>query len=193
MSAVLAVLVLAFEAAAQLHAIPVTDPALVYQFEGYRVLPPPGKNWFEMQRNGQQALFGKKIDSPTHSFVATATSGLIEETFDTREKFQEYVTRQRTADLDSSRFRTIEFAATVDQSFAAWCIRYRLKRADRDAVLARARALLVEDSGLSCLHPEKKTLLVDVGYSERGRSAELSADLRNEGEQFMRSLEFIRP
>jgi hypothetical protein len=181
------------DAIAQLHAIPVTDPAKVYELEGYRVLPPPGNNWFEMRRDRQQALFGKKITSQTHSFVATATSGLIDEKFATREQFQEYVNKMRTADIDPKRYRVIEFETRLDDSYAAWCVRYRFKRADRDAVLSRNRTLLLEDFGVACLHPENRELVVDVGYSERGRAAELSADLRAEGERFMRGLEFIRP
>jgi hypothetical protein len=183
----------ASNAIAQLHAVPITDPGPVYILDGYQVLPPPGKNWFELQRDRQQALFGKKIDSPTHSFVATATSGPINEKFQTREQFQDYVKKMRTVEPDAARYRAIEFEATMDETFGAWCIRYRFKRADRDAVLSRNRTLLLEDFGVTCLHPEKKDLLVDVGYSERGRPAELSAELRKEGESFMRSLEFLRP
>ena len=68
------------------------------------------------------------------------------------------------------------------------------QRIKRNAVLARNRTLLAEDFGVTCLHPEKRDLVVDVGYSERGRTAELgtelSAALRKEGESFMRSLKF---
>jgi hypothetical protein len=185
------------ETAAQMHAVPITATTKAYAMEGYRVLPPPGKNWFEMQRNRELALFGKRLDSPTHSFGATATSGLIDDKFETREKFQDYVNKLRTAELDAKRFRVIEFESAVDDTFPAWCVRYRLKHTDRDAALARNRTLLAEDIGITCLHPDKKNLIVDVGYSERGRSAELgaelSAELRKEGERFMRGLEFIRP
>src|SRR5208282_1291585 len=76
---VLAMSWLAGNAGAQLQAFPITDSAAVYELEGYSVLPPQGKNWFELRRDKQQALFGKKIESPTHSFVATATSDLISE------------------------------------------------------------------------------------------------------------------
>jgi hypothetical protein len=190
---ILGAALLAGAAQAQLHAVPVTDATPVYVLDGYRVLPPPGKYWFEMQRDRQQALFGKKLDSPTHSFVATATSGLINEKFETREQFQEYVNKMRTAELDTARFRVIEFESTADNSFATWCVRYRFKRADRDAVLSRNKTLLLEDFGVACLHPARRDLMVDVGYSERGRPAELNPELRKEGESFMRSLEFIRP
>jgi hypothetical protein len=147
-----------------------------------------------MQRDRQQVLFGKKVDSPTHSFGATATSDLIREKFETREQFQEYVNKLRTADFDPLRFKVIEFESAVDTNYPAWCVRYRLKHTDRNAVLARNRTLLVEDFGITCLHPDKKDLVVDVGYSERGRAAELkselSVDLRKEGESFMRTLKF---
>ena len=195
--ALLSAAMLAGEAAAQMHAVPITETTKAYAMDGYRVQPPPGKNWFEMQRNRELALFGKRLDSTTHSFGATAISGLIDDKFETREKFQEYVNKLRTAELDAKRFRVIEFESAVDDTFPAWCVRYRLKHTDRDAALARNRTLLTEDIGVTCLHPNKSNLIVDVGYSERGRPAELSAEpsaeLRKEGERFMRSLEFIRP
>jgi hypothetical protein len=82
----------------------------------------------------------------------------------------------------------------MDSTYPAWCVRYRLKHTDSNAVLSRNRTLLVEDFGVTCLHPDKQELIVDVGYSERGRAAEmaseLSAGLRKEGESFMRSLKF---
>ena len=147
-----------------------------------------------MQRDRQQVLFGKRVDSPTHSFGATATSDLIIDKFETREQFQEYVNKLRTADFDATRFKVIEFESSVDATFPEWCVRYHLKHTDRNAVLARNRTLLVEDFGITCLHPDKKDLVVDVGYSERGRAAELkselSAGMRKEGETFVRSLKF---
>ena len=149
--AMLSIALFAGEVGAQLHAVPITDPGKVYLLDGYRVQPPPGKSWFEMQRDRQQVLFGKKIDSPTHSFVATATSGLVDEKFATREQFQEYVNKMRTAEVDAKRFKVIEFDSAVDNNYAAWCIRYRFKRADRDAVLSRNRTLLMEDFGVACL------------------------------------------
>jgi hypothetical protein len=187
-------LLLAGAASAQLHAVPITDATGVYEFDGYSVLPPPGKSWFEMQRDKQQALFGKKLESPTHSFGATATSGLVSEKFESRDKFQEYVNRLRTADFDPARFKVIEFESAPDDSQSAWCVRYRLKHTDRNAVLARNRSLLVEDFGITCLHPQRNDLVIDIGYSERGRPAELgkdlSAQLRKEGESFMHTLKF---
>ena len=181
---------LAGGAAAQTHAVPTTGITTAYVLEGYSVLPPPGKNWFEMGRDKQHVLFGKKIESRTHSFAATATSGLIDEKFETREQFQNYVNKVRVADLGSERFKMLEFSSDFDPAFPAWCVRYRAKTQDRAAPFAIGRALLLEHIGITCLHPAMPDLVVDVGYSERGRPAEISAELREEGESFMRSLKF---
>src|SRR5437868_254881 len=88
-ASLVAALICSNTASAQLHAVPVTDPPLLYELDGFSVLPPAAKGWFEMQRDKQQALFGKKIESPTHSFGAAATSDVINDKFETREKFQE--------------------------------------------------------------------------------------------------------
>ena len=181
---------LAGGAAAQTHAVPTTGITTAYALDGYSVLPPPGKNWFEMGRDKEQVLFGKKIESRTHAFAATATSGPIDEKFETREQFQNYVNKVRVADLGSERYKMLEFSSDFDPAFPAWCVRYRAKTQDRAAPFAIGRALLLEHVGVTCRHPTIPDLVVDVGYSERGRPAEISAELREEGESFMRSLKF---
>ena len=128
------------------------------------------------------------------SFASTATSGGLPEKFENREQFQEYVNKMRTVEIDPRRFKIVEFDSRIDDSHKAWCVRYHLKHTDNDAVLARNRSLIVEDFGIACLHPDRNNLIVDVGYSERGRAAELgkelSIQLRQEGESFVRSLKF---
>ena len=188
--ALFAALVLADAAGAQMHAIPV-DPTRLYQLDGYSVVPPPGRSWFEMSRDRQQVLFGKRIESRTHSFAATATSGGIKDKFETRDQFHAYVNQMRVADLGSDRYKVIEFSSDFDPAFPAWCVRYRSKTEDRGAPYALGKMLLVEHFGVTCLHPTEADLVVDIGYSERGRPAETSAELRAEGETFMRSLKFI--
>ena len=184
---VITALSLAGSAGAHTHAIP-TEVTKIYELEGYSVLAPPGKNWFEMGRDRQQVLFGKKIESRTHSFAATATSGLIGDKFETREQFQAYVNQMRVVDLGADRYKVIEFSSDFDPAFPAWCVRYRSKTHDRAAPYSLGRVLLLEHIGVACLHPTIADLVVDVGYSERGRPAEISAELRAEGESFMRSL-----
>jgi hypothetical protein len=186
----LALAVFVVDARAQRYAKPVTAPDSVYEMDGYTVLPPPGKNWFELERDKRYAYFGKKLDSRTHSFIAIALSARMRENFDKPEDFRDYVS-QMLALGSNERNAVIEIRAEPDGPPERYCIRHYTKAEDRKAAFAGSRALLVETIGVSCLHPDNRALSVDVSYTERGYPAETSADLRAEGESFVRSLKFI--
>jgi hypothetical protein len=174
---------------AQLHAIPLTGPDVVYAMEGYSVLAPPGKNWFELKRDGRNVYFGKKIASRTHAFIATAMSGLITEKFEKPEEFRDYVSRMLPLRGDE-RHTVIENLVELDQAAGRFCVRHHTKAEDRDALYARGKMLLAETIGVSCLHPDSPGLSISVSYTERGYPQEASAALRAEGESFVRSLRF---
>ena len=186
----LALAVFVVDARAQRYAKPVTAPDSVYVMDGYTVLPPPGKNWFELERDKRYAYFGKKLDSRTHSFIAIALSARMREKFDKPEDFRDYVSQMLALGTDE-RNAVIEIRAEPDGSPEQYCIRYSTKAEDRKALFAGGRALLVETVGVSCLHPDNRALSVDISYTERGYPAETSAELRAEGESFVRSLKFI--
>ena len=100
----------------QVHSKPVTDSTVLYELEGYTVLPPPGKNWFEMRRDRRQALFGKKIESPTHSFAAAAVSATLGQKFENRTEFEAYVRNLKAQDVDSARYRLVEYVAEPENA-----------------------------------------------------------------------------
>ena len=178
------------DAGAQLYAKPVTAPEVIYEMDGYSVLPPPGKNWFELERDQRYAYFGKKLESRTHSFIAIALSAPMREKFERPEEFRDYVSKMLALASDE-RNAVIESRAELDDPPERFCVKYSTKAEDRKAVYAGGRALLVETIGMSCLHPDNRALSVDVSYTERGYPAETSTALRAEGESFVRSLKFI--
>ena len=180
---------LASDVGAQLHAIPLTGPDVVYAMEGYSVLAPPGKNWFELKRDDRNVYFGKKIASRTHAFIATAMSGLIAEKFKKPEEFRDYVSKMLPLRGDE-RHTVIENLVELDQAAGRFCVRHYTKAEDRDALYARGKTLLAETIGVSCLHPDNPGLSISVSYTERGYPQEASAALRAEGESFVRSLKF---
>lgn len=185
----LATALLACDAGAQLHAIPIPEPGVVYEMEGYSVISPRGKNWFELKRDGRNVYFGKKIASRTHAFIATAMSGLIAEKFEKPEEFRDYVSRMLPLRGDE-RHTVIENLVELDQAAGRFCVRHRTKAEDRDALYARGKTLLAETTGVSCLHPNSPGLSISVSYTERGYPQEASAALQAEGESFVRSLKF---
>jgi hypothetical protein len=186
----LVIAVSAGDAGAQLYAKPVTAPEVIYEMDGYSVLPPPGKNWFELERDQKYAYFGKKLESRTHSFIAMALSAPMREKFEKPEEFRDYVSKMLALTSDE-RNAVIESGAALDGPPERFCVRHYTKAVDRKAVYAAGRALLVETIGVSCLHPDNRALSVDVSYTERGDPAETNLELRAEGESFVRSLKFI--
>ncbi len=186
---VLASAMLAGAAQAQLRAVPITVPDLLYELDGYSVLAPQGIGWFELKRDKQTVLFGKKIASRTHAVIATAMSTQITEKFEQPEDFLEYMSRM-PFEADARRNRMIENRLELDASIGRFCVRLYARAIDRGAVNAEGRPLLLETYGVSCLHPADPTLVVSVSYSERGLLAETNAELRAQGESFVGSLKF---
>jgi hypothetical protein len=177
-------------ASAQLYANPVTDRERPYQLNGYTVLPPPGSGWFEMKKDRDFVYFGKRLVSPTHSFIAIALSAPVGESFSSADLFREHVARQLSENTGDARSKVTVASVEVDAGAGPFCVRYRTTADDRGAANARGRSLLVETVGLSCLHTERRDLAVDVSYTERGLPGETGSRLRDEGESFIRSLKF---
>lgn len=176
-------------ACAQMRAAPITAPGVAYELKGYSVLPPQGKDWFELRRDPQAVFFGKKIASRTHAFIATAMSAPITDKFDTPEQFRDYIGRVLPL-RGAGRHRVTENRVEVDDRLGRFCVKYHVKSEDRDAPYAKGKTLLAETFGITCLHPENANLNINVSYTERGNPAETSAELRAEGESFVRSLKF---
>jgi hypothetical protein len=173
----------------RLRAKPVTGPMRV-EFSDYSVLAPEGQGWFELLRDERRVIFGKRVVSPTHAMIATATAELHGQKFDGPEAFRAYLA-MNPLDAREKRNVVLEHDVQLDASVGASCARIYTLAEDRDAVHARGAALLLETFGVSCLHPEKPATIIHVSYSERGLASEASVELRHEGEQFVRSLTFV--
>lgn len=188
--ALLTLAVAAGDVRPQLHAKPIAPFPPVYELDGYSVQPPPGKNWFELKRDKGYVYFGRKLASRTHSFIAIALSAALPEKFEKPEEFLDYVFKMLTVAGDA-RNRVVESRAELDATLGRYCVKHYTRAEDRDAIYAEGKVLLLETIGVSCLHPDNRGLTVDVSYTQRGISKEIGADLRSEGESFVRSLKFI--
>ncbi len=187
LAAVLALL--AGEAGAQLYATPITMATTTYELAGYSVDAPRGGDWFELKRDRNEVLFGKRIASRTHAFIATAIAAPVAETFERPEQFRDFIGKT-PLEPEDQRSRVLESRVELDDSLGVYCVRLYIKSLDRDAVYARGDPLVIETFGVSCLHPADPSLAVSVSYSERATAEESSTVLRAEGETFVRSLKF---
>lgn len=53
--------------------------------------------------------------------------------------------------------------------------------------------VVVNSNGIFCLHPDNRSLGVDVSYVEKSLSDATVKSYRNEGEEFLASLSFHHP
>ena len=169
--------------------VPVTDHDTPVQLMGFRIKPPTGSDWFWGLRDAQNVFFGKRLDSKTHSFVAVAFSRATS-TSPSPDEFLEFARKFKAGAVDPSRNTIIEEEFVQSSTPAPECVRYRFKLEDRGAPFAKGVALLQEEFGFICLHPQSRKHFVDVRYSERGGPQPVSAQMREEGEAFLRGIEF---
>jgi hypothetical protein len=166
----------------------VENPRAVYELQGISVNPPQGKDWYVLRRDREAVFFGKKVDSDTHAFAATAITQLVQRNFVSLDEFRDYVKQSQATSIDPARQSILENDAVVDKSVGGYCVRYHVKTEDRGA---HKEPLRMVSYGVMCMHPTIPQLLVEVGYSERGRDGELDPELRAEGNSLVRSLKFV--
>ena len=104
------------DASAQLYARPVANPPAAYKMDGYEFTVPPGSGWFELKREKHYVYFGKRLSSPTHSFIAVVLAAPIEESFETVEAFRDHVARQLGANPGDVRSKITAVSVEVDTS-----------------------------------------------------------------------------
>ncbi len=175
---------------AQLYATPITAPNKPYQLDGYEITAPQGPGWFEMRRDRHFIYFGKRLSSPTHSFIAIALLAPVDEPFETVESFRDHVVKQLAGNPGDMRSKVNVTAIEVDTTAGPFCVRYQTRTEDRGATNAKGKTLFAETFGLSCLHANRKNPAIDLSYTERGLPGETGTLLRDEGENFIRSLKF---
>jgi hypothetical protein len=177
---------------AQFHAEPLTDASATFNLDGYSVQAPPGTGWFELKRDSHNVLFGKRIASRTHALIATAMSTTLTHTYTQPQDFAGYV-EGLLKEQHSARYAQLETHVEVDPTLGSMCVRYYTMGSDTGAVHAEGRALLSETHGISCLHPQRPDLAIDLSYTERGYAVEMDMSLRAEGERFLSGLAFLKP
>lgn len=170
-------------------AAPVKQPAQRFDDAGFSVVPPPGSGWYGM-RIGGMVTFGK-VFSPTHTFVASIAVFRIKNQYKTPEDFLHFVDQAKSKSTESSRFTVLASQFAVDAKLGPDCVQYHRRAEDHDSPDAHGKTLTLEVFGIACLHPDDPHRAVDIEYSERSVSGNLTSSVYAEGEAFLSSLQFV--
>lgn len=175
-----------------------TAPGAPWAFIGYAITTPASANWFVANGTPRGGTMGRQLSaSDAHTAVLVLSSESIGKAVDSDAALLE-VARARHAKI-GERWSVQQHDETVVRHAGTRCARHAIEarepadrspRKDADKVNARRTSLHV--IGLSCMHPNDATVLVEVGVSERSREAAMTPEIRRDAEAVIASLAFHR-
>ena len=154
----------------------------------FTIMPPQGDNWYEFQRKAGFLAYGKKLESSSHTFIASVHVTKTDKNFTNETDFLSFVKTARTNDTSTDRFNVITYDEALDNSKPKYCTKFHQKVEDKVALKSNGNLSILEIKGFTCLHP-KQPLIVTIEYSERGDSPFNNDELLREGEGFINSLQ----
>jgi len=157
---------------------------------GFSILPPPGSNWYEKLRDNS-LIYLKKNQPDSYAIYTQATEIILEHPISKEKELVEYVRKSKNVDIKSGRYKNYTSQYSTKNSPSQQCVRYNNNFEDHGVKnLTKETFVIVKSSGLFCLHPETPGVGVDLYYFERSLSGADNMSYKNEGEQFLSSLNF---
>ncbi len=157
---------------------------------GFSILPPPGNNWHEKLKDNS-LIYLKKDQPETYAIYTQATEIILDHPISKKNELVEYVMKTKNVDLTSGRYKNYTSQYYTKKSPTQQCVRYNNNFEDHGVKnLAEKTFVIVKSSGIFCLHPDTPDVGVDLYYYEKSLSGVDNMSYKNEGEQFLSSLNF---
>jgi len=157
---------------------------------GFSISPPPGSNWHEKLRD-KSLIYLKKDQPETYAIYTQATEIILEHPILKEKELVEYVMKSKHLDIKSGRYKNYNSQYSTEKSPSQQCVRYNNNFEDHGMKnLGKKTFVIVKSSGVFCLHPETPNVGIDLYYFEKSISGADNMSYRNEGEQFLASLNF---
>ncbi len=157
---------------------------------GFRYTPPQSDGWFETEppKGLKGVAYGRKlkgVDPKKHSVVFSVRYGNIETGLSKPEEILNFVRMQKENQLQGIRFEVKRDQSKFVTFKGAKCLEFdslvRDQHVDQDMTL----------TGLFCVHPDNHRRFVDISFSQRYARDRFDLDVRDEGQEFVRSVSFL--
>lgn len=159
---------------------------------GFSFVPPSGSDWYE--KFGEKGITYLKKTNPRYlSFYAGAIEGEMRTAIADNDELLDFVKSKKDQwGSKTGRYRNVSSKFMVAENIGPFCVDYELLAEDLKAKnLGNNEFLIMTVRGVFCLHPNNKGHAVDIYYSVRSIPALDFSSLMEEGEGFVRSLQFI--
>jgi hypothetical protein len=168
----------------------VQNPEMPFERPLYSILPPQEKGWtyvIKADTYDYILTFRKEAESKTHTYVGMVKERQIYGSFSSPEEFLSFVKKNQEWNADRyGRYSVLESKISLNDRFGAYCVSYYVKVKDYKAQQKDQRDFLImEVYGYTFLHPNKKNIMVDVGYSERGTADEIDTKFIDTAQKFL--------
>jgi hypothetical protein len=178
--------------------IPQRAPGARWSFIGFGITAPAGAEWFVTEGTPRGGTLGRYVSTTeAHTAVLVLSSEVLDAPVETDAALLDRA-RARHARI-GDRWTLQRHEETVVRHAGTRCARHeivarepedRSPRKDTEQFNARRTSLFV--NGLSCIHPTDPTVLVEVGVSERSRSAAMTPSVQADVDAVIASLAFHR-
>ncbi len=158
---------------------------------GFRITPPPGKDWYEKHKNATLHYYKKTLPH-TYLLTSKASEIKLDTSFSWQKDFIHFAKNKKAIFHNNTRYQNITFDYTMQDSLSEFCLRYRYMYEDHgDPGRGAYKFVQVKDVGLVCMHPDSPEVGIDISYVEKFIPEAGDPSYHNEGETFLSSLRFI--
>jgi len=166
---------------------PIAEPARLWAFDGFALMPPGGGEWYSLVKSRDRAVFARRSTAPGYLLIAVAYAAHLDDPPATPGDLVELVRRRAPRSPDTLRYEVKEHTVEPESS-AFWCVRYR--HVAEDSQESFFYPSIVRIAGRICAHPELHDLLVDASVAERAVEGDSRPEALKEGEAFLAGLRF---
>ncbi len=178
--------------------IPQTALGAPWAFIGFAITTPTEPEWFIATSTPRGGSMGRHLSATEpHTAVLVLSSEILDTPVETDSALLQ-LSRSRHARL-SERWQIGQHEETIVRHAGTRCARHTLDAIQledtsprKDAAKANEQRASMFVTGISCIHPTDSTVMVEVGVSERGRTAGMSPGIVRDAEQVIASLSFHR-
>lgn len=180
------------------HLVKIEDPNASFEGTSYLIKPPGNGEWLYNRtrsfRGNIKYLFGRKKQSETLSNYALVSEKISPIIFDNNDCFLDYVKLSIIQDNDPKRMELIESKFEIKNFKGAKDVSFYVVYKDFSAPnKGNNPYLYVKTAGNIIEHPDKRNILIQLDYSERGVESELDENFKENAARFFNNFAFKKP
>lgn len=177
------------------HLVKIEDPSVSFEGTSYLVKPPGDGQWFYNRmkniRGNITYLFGRNNQSETLSNYAVVSEMISPIYFFNEECFLNYVKLSIIQSNDPKRMELVESKFEIKRFLGAKNIYFYVVYKDLCAPNKGNNSnLYVKTAGNVIIHPDKRNMLIQLDYSERGAESELDENFKEKAARFFNNFTF---